>query len=193
MVDYGNRCGYNRKSVYRTSTVCALCGSVPAKSTVDHVIPLTILKWNNCVIEDFDKVKKDINSRWNLVLMCESCNHDKAATILSRDEVSSLYIDEEQKQVILSKLDEYKPYINGYHVIEQHIYNKYHGRCQCGCGLKVGIGSMCIMRKNTSYVRSEQNAVLINASHGSRYQSKRWRNENRMKVLMERGLSRNYT
>lgn len=193
MVDYGSRVYINRKSVYRTSTVCALCGRTPTNPTIDHIIPLAILKWNKYVIKDFGSVKKDINSRWNLVLMCESCNYTKATAILSREEISSLYIDEEQKQILLSKLDEYKPYINGYHVMEQNVYNKYHGRCQCGCGLRVDIGSMCIMRKNTSFPRSTLNAVLINAGHADRYQNKRRHNEHRVKVLMGKELSRNYT
>lgn len=145
---------------------CAICGRTGIRNpTVDHVIPLAVLKWNTSKQKASYSLMKGLNHRDNLVIVCKHCNEYKGMELPTAEYINRLVLPQEQKSTLIEFIDTHKDLIDGHNTLKQYIYEKCKGRCQCGCNTRIPLYAAAIMRKDDNKPRDAGNGVIVLQEH----------------------------
>lgn len=149
---------------------CAICGSPHVyRPTVDHVIPLAVIKWSDVSECYAQELYDEFNCKSNLVPVCEICNKTKGSYIPTERDINNLFISNDQKKELKKLMEKHSDIIGKYNSIHTELYKKYNGVCQCGCRRLCHISNVAIMRIDNSKGRYLDNAVIIHNNHCNRF------------------------
>ena len=142
--------------------ICALCGEPIKKNevSVDHAFPKALYKWAN--IPETDELADFIlRNKSNRMKVHPACNTQKGDSVLSVDKINALYIDDEQKQVLVDVRNKFDDTIEKVWNIKKRVFKKQHNCCYI-CGKKIKhLPSAALRRKSKDGARVEDNGMII--------------------------------
>ncbi len=138
--------------------LCAICGKpIVSGSTVDHVVPQAIYKWNECYLAraEFNDLRRRITSPRNTVRTHRYCNERKEESIVS---VDSLHVSRTKRAKLRATFTAVKPYIEGFLENKAKLLDAQEHCCYiCHAPLKNGV----LRRIDDTLERTWDNACLI--------------------------------
>ena len=159
-----------RRSVMRDASRCALCGSYNMNNpTIDHIVPLSVIKWGGIQECDIKEFLKEFNCKSNMAAVCGKCNRLKGVNILTQSDIDSLFISDNQKKELKVFTEKHSDLINKYKHVFDTLYYKYNGVCQCGCRRRCSKAGVAIMRVDTDKNRCVDNGVIIRNNHCKKF------------------------